>query len=577
MAGSISTLGVGSGLQLQDILDKLKAVDQKVVDRSKTSISKYESQLEEFTTVKNKLLSVKSAALNLSLSGTFLGRTITSSSESAVTATVSDGATVKSSPVTITSLAKQSSWMATSGVSTTDSIVYVPTSQVSSGVTNPATDPIASAPGQLTIGFGGSSTITVNVDGATMLDDGGVSGLSLVSLINNDAENAGKVIASTYTAGGKTYMRVETATAGGSGEANRVRVTTNNTTLTFAPPNKLLTIQAGSDAFSLSVAADTTMSQLVTQINSATDNPGITASTVKDGLDQAKPYKLVVTANSYGEDHRINFLTQLPDLTMAQQADQAAANSLNAQFTVDGVAYQRQSNTVNDILNGVTMTLKGIGSSTLTVASNNDSVKESITTLVTAYNDAVQEVRGKSSYDTKTGVFGILAGTTLRNLPSDLEGLMTATNTADPDGNITSLFSLGLEFDRQGNISINDTTLSAAIADHADGVKAFFLGDTTNNIEGLADKINNRLRTMTGAAGVVEGEKTTAQARIDALNLKFAEDSGRLDRKYAELTKQFVALDSYMNKMSSMSNFLTGQFNSLSDGWVNSSSSNSSG
>ena len=30
MAGSISTLGVGSGLQLQSILDQLKAVDQKV-------------------------------------------------------------------------------------------------------------------------------------------------------------------------------------------------------------------------------------------------------------------------------------------------------------------------------------------------------------------------------------------------------------------------------------------------------------------------------------------------------------------------------------------------------------------
>jgi len=572
MAGSISTLGVGSGLQLQDILDKLRAVDQKTVDRKKTSIAKYESQLEEFTVVKNKLLTLKSAALNLSLSSSFIGRTVASSSESVATATVSSGTSVKSSALTVTNLAQKSIWMSSSGVASGDSIVYVPTSQVSSGVTNPATDPIASAPGNLTIAFGGSSTITVAVDGATMLDDGGVSGLSLVSLINNDAENAGKVTASTYTSGGQTFLRIETATPGGSGEAHRIAISTNNTTLTFAPPKKLLTIQSGADATSLSVAADTTLSQLVEQINDDTSNPGIVASTINDGVDPDAPYKLALTATSYGEDHRISFLTQLPDLVMAEQASQAAANSLNSQFTVDGLAYQRQSNSVSDVITGVSLTLKGTGSSTISVANNDAGLKEMITDLVTAYNDVVQEVKGKSGYDTQKEVFGILAGTTLRDMPSDLQGLMTSINTADPDGNITSLFNLGLEFDREGTISINETTLSAAISTYGDGVQAFFLGDSANNIEGLGDVINNRLRTMTGSAGLIEGEKTSAQARIDDLNLKFAAESTRLDKKYDQLTKQFIALDRYMNEMTSMSNFLTGQFNSLSDGWVNSSS-----
>lgn len=572
MAGSISTLGVGSGLQLQDILDKLRAVDQQVVDRKKTSITKYESQLEEFTVVKNKLLTLKSAALNLSLSSSFLGRTVTSSSESVLTATVSDGATVKNSALAVTNLAQKSSWISSSGVASSSSIIYVPTSQVSSGVTDPATGSIASGPGQLAITFGGSSTITVDIDGATMLDDSGASGLSLVDLINNDAENAGKVTASTYTVGSETFLRIETATPGGSGESNRVAISTNNSTLTFAPPNKLLTIQSGGNATSLSVAADSTLSQLVDQINGDTANPGIFASTINDGVDPTKPYKLVLTANSYGEDHRITFLTQLPDLAMAEQASQSAANSLNSQFTVDGIAYQRQSNSVSDVITGVSMSLQGTGSSTLSVANNAENTKEMITSLVTAYNDVVQEIKGQSGYDTETGTFGILAGTTLRDMPFDLLGLMTTTNKADSAGNITSLFSLGLEFNRDGTVTINDTTLSAAISTYGDGVKAFFLGDSDNNIEGLADKINNRLRTLTGGSGLIEGEKTAAQTRIDDFNLKLAEDSARLDKRYEQLTKQFVALDKYMNQMTSMSNFLTGQFNSLSDGWVNSSS-----
>lgn len=570
MAGSISTLGVGSGLQLQDILDQLKAVDQKVVDRSKTDIAKYELQLDEFTVVKNKLLTMKSAALNLSLSSTFIGRTVTSSSESVATATVVAGTTVKSTAYAVTNLAQQSSWMSETGVASVDSIVYVPTSQVSSGVTNPATDPIATGVGTLKIAFGPTSTITVNVDATTVMDDGGAAGL--VGLINNDAENAGKVTASTYIVGSKTYLRIETATPGGSGEANRVGISTNGTTLTFAPPAKLLQIEVDGEATSLSVAAETTLSQLVEQINDDTDNPGITASTINDGLDPDNPYKLVLTANGYGEDNRVTFLSQLPDLVMEELASQAAANSLNAQFTVDGIPYQRQSNTMSDVQSGLTLTLKGIGSSTVTVANNDDGVKEMVTTLVTAYNDVVQELRDKTAYDSETEEFGILTGTTLWDLSFELQSMMTSTNIADPDGNIKSLFDLGLEFDRDGNITIDDTLLSAAISDYSDGVQAFFLGDSEEGIEGLADKINNRLRTLTGSAGAIEGERSSAQSRIDDLNLKFEEDTDRLTRRYDLLAKQFVALDSYMSKMKSMGNFLTGQFNSLSSGWSGTSS-----
>ena len=574
--GTITTLGVGSGLQLQSILDQLKAVDQQVITNEQTQITSAQSQLNELTTVNNKLLTLKGAALNLSLSSTFLGRTITSSSPSVATATVSDGATVQNSTLNVTNLAQQSSWMSATGAASSDSIVYVPTSQVSSGVANPATTPVAAGPGQLTITFGGSSTITVNVDSSTMMDDGGTSGLSLVSLINNSPQNAGKVVASTSSSGGQTYLQIATATPGGTGEANRVAITTNGTSLTFAPPAKTLTIQSGTGTTSLSVAADTTLSQLATQINTASSNPGITAAIVNDGVDPNNPYKLAITANSTGESHRISFLSQLPDLTMTQQASQTAANSLNAQFTVNGVSYQRQGNTVNDVLSGVTFNLQGNGTTTLGVASDNSGLGGMITSLVTAYNDVVQEVTSKSGYDTTTSTFGVLASTTSRDLPSELENLMTTTNSADPTGAVKSMFDLGLTFNRDGSITIDSNTLNAALSAHPDAVQAFFLGNSTKGITGFADTVNNQLLTLTSDSGSVAGDKNAAQARIDNLNQQIANDTDRLNKKYDQMTQQFVALDSYMHQMTSMSNFLTGQFNSLSNGWSGTGSSSSS-
>lgn len=468
MAGSISTLGVGSGLQLQDILDQLRAVDQQVVDKKSTEITDLNTQVDEFTTVNNKLLTLKSTALDLSLSGTYLGRTITSSKDTAVSATVLDGATAKNYSLEVTNLAEQSLWMSSSGFATKD-------------------------------------TSIATVDGSMIIELG------------------------------------------------------SNTPAT---------------TFQVDVTAGGTLSSLVDSINNDPDNPGITASIVNDGLDAANPYKLVLKSDGVGEDNRISILQQLPDAVLAEDTDQAAANSLNAQFTVDGVSFQRQSNTINDVIDGVTLTLQSVDSASITVAADDEGLKDKITALVEAYNDVVNEVRDKTSYDQDTQKFGILAGTTMRDLPADLESLMTSSNKADSTGTIQNLFDLGVEFNRDGSITIDDAVLSAAISTNSDKVKSFFLGDSTKDIEGFADKVNSRLRTITGSAGIIAGEKTAAKSRIDSLQDQITEDTARLDKKYDQLTQQFIALDKFMSQMTSMSDFLTGQFNSISNGWTGTGSGN---
>jgi len=149
---------------------------------------------------------------------------------------------------------------------------------------------------------------------------------------------------------------------------------------------------------------------------------------------------------------------------------------------------------------------------------------------------------------------------------------MTASNNADSSGTVKSLFDLGMAFNRDGTITLDDATLSAAISANADKVQSFFLGDSTKDIEGFADKVNNRLRTMTGSSGVVAGEKTAAQSRISSLQDQIDNDTARLNKKYDELTKQFVALDTFMSQETSLSNFLTGQFNSINGTSTGSSS-----
>ncbi|MDA3832395.1 MAG: hypothetical protein PF495_03265, partial [Spirochaetales bacterium] len=118
---------------------------------------------------------------------------------------------------------------------------------------------------------------------------------------------------------------------------------------------------------------------------------------------------------------------------------------------------------------------------------------------------------------------------------------------SDDDGDATAI-----------SVTTNDSSLT--------------FGASTNryinaSVEGFADKVNDYLRTITGGQGQVSAEKTAAQQRVEDLNLKIEEDTARLDKRYDLMAQQFVALDSYMSQMTSIANYLTGQFSSLSDGW----------
>ncbi len=125
-----------------------------------------------------------------------------------------------------------------------------------------------------------------------------------------------------------------------------------------------LNLQLGSNSFNLTLdATNNSVADVAAAINSATDNPGITA-TVIQGTDGAH---LLLSSNQTGAANTIQVTetdagTGLAALTYgtgntANYTQNAAAQ--DASFSVAGVAYTSASNTVSDALSGVTLTLVG--------------------------------------------------------------------------------------------------------------------------------------------------------------------------------------------------------------------------
>ena len=454
MAGSISVLGLGSGLQLQDIMDKLREADEAPVKRLEDDKQHYQDQLSAFDQLNNDLLTVKSYALELSLQSTYLARSISVGNTEVLSATVSDGASTGSYSVTVNRLATYSSWLG-SGASSSDTVVN---------------------------STGGDETFSYHV---------------------------------------------------GTG-----------------------------DTVSITVPDGTTLEGLATLINEDSDNPGVTASVIDDG-DPTTPYKLLLKADSTGESSRIYIDTQLSGYTLSELQGAGGA-SLNAEIVVDGVTYQRNGNTnITDILGGVSLDLVDTGTSSLSISSDKDGIKDSIMNLVDSLNNVITSLQEQTGYD-EDGNPGLLNDSSaMRSLRYEL--VNNLAQSVDTGGTIQSVFDLGVEIQRDGSITIDEATLDQALSSNFDDVKTLFLGDSDNDITGLADSLNDSLKEITRySTGLIASERSAAEDRISRIDAQIEAMNARLDKKYDILARQFADLDSFMNNMQSMSDYLTQQFDSLS-------------
>lgn len=454
MSGTITTLGVGSGLDLQDMLDQLREIDETNVTTLETNKSIYEEQLTAFDQLNQDLLNLKSTALNLTLQSTYIGRSVSLSNEETISATVMDGAETGSHQMEVVRLASQSSWEG-------------------AGVANKE-DAVNSSGGDETFSYhlGNEDAVTITVPDGTTLE-------GLVELINND-EN----------------------------------------------------------------------------------NPGVTASIIDSG-DTSNPYKLILKSDNSGENSRISIDSQLSDYDLTELQGAGGA-SLNAEILMDGVTYQRQQNSdISDIVGGVTLNLLEVGTVSLTVSEDSGDLKESILALVEGVNSIISSVSEQTGYDEDGNPELLTNVSSVRTLGYDLINMLSTR--IDTGGEIESMFDLGFEVERDGTISVDEDTLDDVISNNSSDLQTFFLGDEENNVTGLADQMNERLRVMTRpTTGLMASEHTAAEQRIESIDNQIESTTERLDRKYEIMAKQFAELDTFMSSMDSISTYLTSQFDAFS-------------
>jgi flagellar hook-associated protein 2 len=201
VVGSITSLGVGSNLDLQNILDQLREIESVPLESLKQQQTTVEARLAEFDAVQASFLTVKSHALNLSLSSNFLTKGITVANPDVLTATVATGTGNRTDTIEVTRLAAYSSFQSDGFA---DGSAAVNTSGA-----DQTFDYKLGATGE---------TISLTVTDGTTLQQ-------LAGLINDAANNPG-VTATIINDGAQSNATRLVLQADNSGENNRITLVT---------------------------------------------------------------------------------------------------------------------------------------------------------------------------------------------------------------------------------------------------------------------------------------------------------------------------------------------------------------
>ena len=299
-----------------------------------------------------------------------------------------------------------------------------------------------------------------------------------------------------------------------------------------------LTLSVGDKSVDIKVGASTTLEDIINQINDGAGD-AIKASIVNTGGENG--YKMILQSKESGEKNQIKFSvkgdkadgakavleklgfmtnqTEIKDdknqvtgynLTIDTNNTSAGGKQLqkaqDAKFNFNGIDITRSSNSVDDLIVGVTFNLNNVDEknsttgalkeSVITIGKDTDAVVKSLKSMVTAYNDLISNISTATSYDRENGVAGTLNGMSeITGIKRKLQNLFESSNS---DGK--SLQNFGFSFTEKGVLSVDESKLKDTISKDYEGFKSFFTNSTEYKNAGVFGKetININLKDISG-------------------------------------------------------------------------------
>lgn len=325
--------------------------------------------------------------------------------------------------------------------------------------------------------------------------------------------------------------------------------------------------------------AGDTLQKVVDKINSA--GVGISAAIIKDGSGST-PYRISLSSQSSGRDGRFIIDTGALDLGLRTlDAGENARVFFGSSNPASGVLLSSSSNTLDNVVSGVKIDLKGASAApvTLSITSDSDGIVSEINVLIKTFNTAIGRVDTQSTYNVDTKKGGPLLGdATALQLKSSLYQVVQAP-AKGITGRYSRLAEVGITVGDGANLELDEDRLRAALAEDPAGVEQLFAaqvaeddstidlggGITASNPNagstfkslGVASQLEQlAIKYLDSAEGILTRRKQTLDNQIKTQNDRISAFDVRLEQRRGILNRQFLQMEQAIGRLQSQQSAL---------------------
>jgi flagellar hook-associated protein 2 len=233
-------------------------------------------------------------------------------------------------------------------------------------------------------------------------------------------------------------------------------------------------------------------------------------------------------------------------------------SGLDSIVKLNGVTVQSATNTLTNIVPGVTLQLNQLTTATANIAVAQDSaaLQKTIQTFADAFTALNKTLADVTKYVPGGKSGALQADATTVGLQNVLASVFGSTSLGST---FSRLSEVGLERQTDGSLKLNVTKLTAAMQDMPNLQKLFTTDNGNPTTNGFGLKVRDFARGLIAATGTISTKATAIQGAISRNTKDQDRVNERADRMEVQLRRQYSALDAQMAQMQALSSYVNAQ------------------
>lgn len=305
---------------------------------------------------------------------------------------------------------------------------------------------------------------------------------------------------------------------------------------------------------------------------------GVGASIIRSGDNS---YQLSISSLETGKSNAIAEISSdnatLNNILAYKSGDSSASKltqivaAQDAAFSINGVEITNSSNTIENVISGISITLNSsTESATATqsfkITDNESNSYAMVEKWVNAYNALMTTFDSLSQYtsvdlgeESSSSNGALLGDTILRSVESELRSTLSSAR----EGTYKVLSEIGIKTDgKTGLLTIDDEDKLKSAISNGHAVEALFADDKTGIVTLMNERISKYTKEGDGKIAVAQDGLNDT---LDDLKDRYDQVSDSIDTTIERYRTQFVQLDVLVTQLNSTSDYLTKQFDLMSN------------